>query len=321
MIRGGPGALAACRDMPSQQLFGGLLRCLNAFAGPSASLVGGLGWSCSRSSMQPAAATGTSGHCDIPTPSPTREIPFSPSLTTHPTCAGYSQTVQPLSEATPVGPWHKAGRYPARSSLSSWQGVMAPRQLHSQQQCRQHQTHAPSDASRADSSTTTAPAQGASIDPKEAAKFAALADSWWRSDGPFAPLHALNPTRVKFMRDAACDALGLDHCAPEPFAGLRVLDVGCGGGILSEALARLGASVHGIDITAENVAAARVHSLADPLVAARVSYEVVSAEELAARGARYDVVVASEVLEHVSRCGAVRGRRRCAMYVRCTASC
>ncbi|GIL75105.1 hypothetical protein Vretifemale_4960 [Volvox reticuliferus] len=146
-------------------------------------------------------------------------------------------------------------------------------------------------------------ARGASVDPREAAKFAALAASWWRSsDGPFAPLHALNPARVRFIRQSLAVLMGLDVETPEPLAGLRVLDVGCGGGILSEALARLGAEVHGIDVTRENVEVARMHARTDPRVAARVRYDVISAEDLAASGVTpYDVVIASEVLEHVSR--------------------
>ncbi|GIL50985.1 hypothetical protein Vafri_7061 [Volvox africanus] len=146
-------------------------------------------------------------------------------------------------------------------------------------------------------------ARGASVDPREAAKFAALAASWWRSsDGPFAPLHALNPARVRFIRQSLAVLMELDVETPEPLTGLRVLDVGCGGGILSEALARLGAEVHGIDVTRENVEVARMHARTDPRVAARVRYDVISAEDLAASGVvPYDVVIASEVLEHVSR--------------------
>ncbi|EFJ47297.1 hypothetical protein VOLCADRAFT_92038, partial [Volvox carteri f. nagariensis] len=156
--------------------------------------------------------------------------------------------------------------------------------------------------SRGSGGTTTG-ARGASIDPREASKFAALAASWWRSsDGPFAPLHALNPVRVRFIRQSLASLMGLELETSEPLKGLRVLDVGCGGGILSEALARLGAEVHGIDVTRENVEVAGMHVRADPRVAARVRYDVISAEDLAASGtALYDVVIASEVLEHVNR--------------------
>ncbi|GAX73793.1 hypothetical protein CEUSTIGMA_g1244.t1 [Chlamydomonas eustigma] len=138
-----------------------------------------------------------------------------------------------------------------------------------------------------------------SLDPNEAAKFAALSSHWWDASGPFAPLHQLNPARCKFICDAVCSANSFTRDCKEPLSGLKVLDVGCGGGILSESLARLGASVHGIDVTSENVEVAAVHSRRDPLVHSRVRYECIAAEQLADQGAKYDVVVASEVIEHV----------------------
>ena len=195
------------------------MRCLRSFAGAAAPLDGVVGWSGSSNVRQPAAAQGASScHRDTAVPSTSQPFPVSTSRTASTNGAGHSQTAQP-SPAAPSssGGWHRAGSmYPTRSSLSSWKPVTASHQLQCQPQRRQHQTHASSDAAGSAAGT---PAQGASIDPKEAAKFAALADSWWRADGPFAPLHALNPTRVRFMRDAACDALGLDHDAPEPFTG------------------------------------------------------------------------------------------------------
>ena len=109
-----------------------------------------------------------------------------------------------------------------------------------------------------------------SVDPKEAQKFAALSRRWWDPAGPFAPLHRFNFARAKFIRDTVCAMHGLDHAAPEPLAGLRVLDVGCGGGILSESMARMGAEVHGIDITEENVNAATAHAELDPVVRDRI---------------------------------------------------
>ncbi|GFH21528.1 polyprenyldihydroxybenzoate methyltransferase [Haematococcus lacustris] len=115
---------------------------------------------------------------------------------------------------------------------------------------------------------STAPV-GASIDLREARKFAQLADQWWDASGPFAPLHRLNPTRCKFIRDVACEALGLDARPAEVFRGLNVLDVGCGGGILSESMARMGAQVHGIDITDDNIKVAQLHAASDPLIRER----------------------------------------------------
>jgi polyprenyldihydroxybenzoate methyltransferase/3-demethylubiquinol 3-O-methyltransferase len=122
-----------------------------------------------------------------------------------------------------------------------------------------------------------------SLDPKEAAKFAALSSQWWDASGPFAPLHQLNPARCKFIRDAVCSANGIQRECREPLLGLKVLDVGCGGGILSESLARMGASVHGIDVATENIAVAAIHSCADPLVQRRVRYNYLEYSLLACR--------------------------------------
>jgi len=110
------------------------------------------------------------------------------------------------------------------------------------------------------------------LDKKEAAKFAALADKWWdTSSGPFAALHALNTARCSFLRQGLCDLRGLNPDIAEPLAGLKVLDVGCGGGLLSEPLARMGAAVTGIDVSAEGVAAAAAHASGDPVLAQRIT--------------------------------------------------
>lgn len=105
-----------------------------------------------------------------------------------------------------------------------------------------------------------------SVDPEEAQKFAALAQEWWDTAGPFAPLHRLNHARCKFIRDTICASHDLNPNQLAPFTGLSILDVGCGGGLLSESMARLGAAVHGIDITHDNVRAAALHAAADPAV-------------------------------------------------------
>lgn len=211
----------------------------------------------------------------------------------------------------------------------------------------------PSAAAAADAQQHHHPENDKSLDAREARKFGALADKWWDAEsGPFAPLHSMNPARVAFIRDAVLEARrererpaaataattepSSSSAASEPLANLRILDVGCGGGILSEALARLGARVVGIDAAREGVLAARAHAALDPRVRARVQYRAATAERLLAEltgdggggGANatneseadadpdadnnnpdnntparcrepFDVVVASEVIEHV----------------------
>lgn len=134
-------------------------------------------------------------------------------------------------------------------------------------------------------------------DPKELAKFEAAAADWWDTAGPLAPLHRMNPVRIAFVRDAAiAGRAGRAGPPGKPLRGLTVLDVGCGGGLLAEPLARLGAAVTGIDLVAEALAVARRHAEGQGLA---IDYRLESVEAAAARGARFDVVVASEVIEHV----------------------
>ena len=141
-----------------------------------------------------------------------------------------------------------------------------------------------------------ADAAAVSIDPVEVARFDALAESWWDADGPMAPLHALQPPRLAYARRRLCAHFGLDARTLKPFRGLRLLDLGCGGGLASEPLARLGADVVGIDVAARNVAVARRHAADSGLA---VDYRVAAAEDLAAAGERFDAVISLEVLEHV----------------------
>jgi 2-polyprenyl-6-hydroxyphenyl methylase/3-demethylubiquinone-9 3-methyltransferase len=124
-------------------------------------------------------------------------------------------------------------------------------------------------------------------------------DEWWDPRGPFSALHRYNPTRVKFIRDEVCKAKPLDAQRLRPFEGLEVLDVGCGGGILAEALSRLGGSVTGLDASAQNVEAATARRARQPQLR-DLTYAHTTAEALVAEGRSYDVVVASEVLEHVA---------------------
>jgi 2-polyprenyl-6-hydroxyphenyl methylase/3-demethylubiquinone-9 3-methyltransferase len=130
----------------------------------------------------------------------------------------------------------------------------------------------------------------------ELERFAALADRWWDETGPLAPLHKLNPVRLAYIRDCLCAQLGRDPLAERPLAGLSALDVGCGGGLLCEPLARLGATVTGIDLTPQSIEAAARHARAAGLA---IDYRVAAAEELVAERRRFDLVCAMEVIEHV----------------------
>jgi len=136
-----------------------------------------------------------------------------------------------------------------------------------------------------------------SIDPKEVYHYQELAELWWKENGPFWPLHRMNGLRVSYIRDILAREFKLDVSQPHPLAGLRILDIGCGGGILSEAVARLGAHVHGVDVVAKNILTARQHAAQSGL---DIDYEIASAEILAGRGELYDAVLNMEVVEHVA---------------------
>lgn len=134
------------------------------------------------------------------------------------------------------------------------------------------------------------------VDPREAAHYASLAETWWDPSGPFWPLHRLNAFRSDYLNSRLSALFGRDASTREPLDGLEVLDVGCGGGILSESIARLGGRVHGIDVVERNIAIAQHHATGSGLP---VRYELTEAESLADTGARYDVVLNMEVVEHV----------------------
>jgi 2-polyprenyl-6-hydroxyphenyl methylase / 3-demethylubiquinone-9 3-methyltransferase len=135
------------------------------------------------------------------------------------------------------------------------------------------------------------------IDPAEVARFEGIAKEWWDPKGPMAPLHRFNPVRLAYIRDAACARFGRDPRSARSLEGLRVLDVGCGGGVLSEPLARLGAGVTGLDPAPTNVQVARLHAEQAGL---SVDYRSDTVEAVAERGERFDVVLAMEVVEHVT---------------------
>jgi len=140
--------------------------------------------------------------------------------------------------------------------------------------------------------------KSASIDPEEVGKFSAMADEWWDPDGKFKPLHKINPLRLTFIRERLTGHFGLDDAADRPLAGLRLLDIGCGGGLLSEPLARLGAEVVGVDASERNVKTAKAHA---DRAGIAVDYRHGTAELLLeADEPRFDAVLNMEVVEHVA---------------------
>ncbi|NNE04538.1 MAG: bifunctional 2-polyprenyl-6-hydroxyphenol methylase/3-demethylubiquinol 3-O-methyltransferase UbiG [Xanthomonadales bacterium] len=140
-------------------------------------------------------------------------------------------------------------------------------------------------------------ADTASVDPREVAHYDRLADTWWDQDGPFWPLHTLNASRVPFIAEQVCLHHGRDSGAQLPLQGLKVLDIGCGGGILAESMAQLGASVHGIDVAERNILVATSHAQKSGI---SVKYECTTAEALAQHSPLYDIVLNMEVVEHVA---------------------
>jgi len=135
------------------------------------------------------------------------------------------------------------------------------------------------------------------IDSGEIAKFAAMADEWWDPAGKFKPLHKFNPVRLAYIRDWALRQFERDETQMRPLDGLRVLDIGCGGGLLTEPLTRLGASVTGIDAGEKNIAVAKLHAERMGLA---IDYRTTTSEALAANAEKFDIVLNMEVVEHVS---------------------
>lgn len=136
-----------------------------------------------------------------------------------------------------------------------------------------------------------------SINPAEVAKFEAMAAEWWDPHGKFQPLHQMNPCRLDYITSQIAAEFDRDLTRPKPFVGLRLLDIGCGGGLLSEPMARLGAEVLGADAAPRNIPVAQLHAQQSGL---DIDYRVTTAEDLAAMGEQFDVVLNMEVVEHVA---------------------
>ena len=145
--------------------------------------------------------------------------------------------------------------------------------------------------------SSTSTRRASTVDDAEVERFSALAAEWWDPRGRMAVLHRFNPVRLGFIKAAACRQFGRDAKRLDALSGLRLLDIGCGGGILSEPLARLSAEVVGADPSQANIEAARLHAAEAGVT---VDYRATTAEALADDGERFDVVLAMEVVEHVA---------------------
>jgi 2-polyprenyl-6-hydroxyphenyl methylase / 3-demethylubiquinone-9 3-methyltransferase len=136
----------------------------------------------------------------------------------------------------------------------------------------------------------------ANLDPAEIERFSRLASQWWDPNGKFRPLHKIGPPRIQFVRDQICRRLGRKAEGLRPLAGLTLLDIGCGGGLVCEPMARMGAAVTGVDPATANIAAAMRHAEGQGLT---IGYRAIEAEQLVAQGVTFDVVLCLEVVEHV----------------------
>lgn len=159
-------------------------------------------------------------------------------------------------------------------------------------------------------SSSSANASASSVDPAEIAKFSKLSDEWWDPRGKMAPLHKINPLRLTYIRDAACRKFERNAKSLSCLSGLRLLDIGCGAGLLCEPFTRLGAQVIGVDPSATNISAAKLHADKGHL---SIDYRCTTVEEMDARE-RFDIVLAMEVVEHVVDVGAFI--KRCATMLK-----
>lgn len=145
--------------------------------------------------------------------------------------------------------------------------------------------------------TPTVEYHGTSAANDEVSRFAALAEDWWDEEGPFKPLHRLNPIRLTFIRDSLCGHFDRNARSVKPIKGLKVLDIGCGGGLLCEPLSRLGATVTGIEAAAESIAIAKSHAREMGL---NITYRTGVPEDLVTKGETFDALINMEVIEHVA---------------------
>ncbi len=142
-----------------------------------------------------------------------------------------------------------------------------------------------------------APSAKTTVDDAEMEHFSRMAAEWWNPAGKFRPLHKFNPVRLAYIREKVCAAFGRDPASARPLEGLRLLDIGCGGGLLCEPMARLGAEVVGADPLETNIEIARLHAAQSSL---DIDYRPVTAEDLAEAGETFDIVLNMEVVEHVT---------------------
>ncbi len=135
------------------------------------------------------------------------------------------------------------------------------------------------------------------IDLQEVEKFSKIADEWWSQTGKFKPLHKFNPIRISFIRRKIIQHFSLDEKSTKPFANLKIIDIGCGGGLVAEPFSRMGADVTGVDASEKNISVAKIHAEKSGL---KINYFVDSIETFAEKEEKYDVVFALEIIEHVA---------------------
>ncbi|MFK7902369.1 MAG: bifunctional 2-polyprenyl-6-hydroxyphenol methylase/3-demethylubiquinol 3-O-methyltransferase UbiG [Nitratireductor sp.] len=140
-------------------------------------------------------------------------------------------------------------------------------------------------------------ANKSTIDQADVDRFSAIADEWWSATGKFKPLHKFNPVRLQYIKEQVCEHFGRDIKDPKAFKGLRFLDIGCGGGLLSEPMARMGATIVGADASETNIEVAKIHAKQSDL---EIDYRATTSEALEASGEKFDVILNMEVVEHVA---------------------